>query len=94
MAFLNLKIKTKMKKKLCLKYVHIHAKCEYFEIFEQVEESKSVERLLEIKQWFLEQSRKDEMIQETSNAFTGVSLLYNHAEKLSVKTRLVNPELF
>lgn len=34
------------------KYIHIHAKCEAFEIFEQVCESKAVSRLIKIRNMF------------------------------------------
>ncbi len=59
------------------KYIHIHAKCSAFEIFEQVCESKAVTRLINIRNNFKK--------------------LQNHypqgAGWLTVKTRVVNPEL-
>lgn len=58
------------------KYIHIHAKCNSFEIFEQVCESKAVRRLVTIRNNF--------------------QMLKRHREggdNLSVKTRVVNPEL-
>ena len=34
------------------KFIHIHAKCEAFEIFEQVKEDKAVSRLIKIRSMF------------------------------------------
>ena len=58
------------------KYIHIHAKCNSFEIFEQVSESKAVRRLTTIRNNFLMLKRHRE-----------------GGDNLSVKTRVVNPEL-
>lgn len=42
------------------KYIHIHAKCNTFEIFEQVCQSKAVGRLIKIRNMFeWQQRRKD-----------------------------------
>lgn len=59
------------------KFIHIHAKCNAFEIFEQVPEKKSFSRLIKIRNMFLNEERRSKK-----------------AGKLSVKTIVVNPELF
>lgn len=59
------------------KIIHIHAKCNAFEIFEQVVESKAVYRLNRIKSMFLFAKNRNKMIDD----------------KLKVKTVVVNPEL-
>lgn len=58
------------------KIVHIHAKCNAFEIYEQIPEEKAVNRLIRIRrnfEWF--KNRK--------------GFIDDH---LTVKTKLVNPE--
>lgn len=60
------------------KYVHIHAKCQAFEIFEQVPEKKAVSRLKNIRQNFEESSFRNR------RKFT---------DNLVVKTIIVNPAL-
>lgn len=60
------------------KYVHIHAKCQAFEIFEQVPEKKAVSRLKNIRQNFEESSFRNRI------KFT---------DNLVVKTIIVNPTL-
>lgn len=60
------------------KYIHIHAKCQAFEIFELVEESKVIKRLKTIRDAF-EFSRKKFMEKFDDN--------------LWVSTIKVNPEL-
>ncbi len=59
------------------KFIHIHAKCEAFEIFEQVEEKKAVSRLQKIRANFLNLTRRPQFIND----------------KLVVKTLVINPEL-
>lgn len=60
------------------KYIHIHAKCDAFEIFEQVCESKAVRRLINIRTNF----------RKMQEHYGG-----DVAGNLVVNTRLVNPEL-
>lgn len=60
------------------KFIHIHAKCTAFEIFEQVEESKAVPRLIKIRNNF------KHLLERRGSAFAG---------NLVVKTCLVNPEV-
>ena len=59
------------------KYIHIHAKCNSFEIFEQVTEKKAVGRLRDIKTNFSALKQRWE---------------HKFDDKLVVKTKLVNPE--
>jgi hypothetical protein len=59
------------------RFIHIHAKCEAFEVFEQIPEGKAVNRLIKIRRNF-----------EWSKNRTGF-----REDKLSVKTIVVNPEL-
>ncbi len=59
------------------KLVHIHAKCTSFEIFEVVPESRSVQRLMQIR----------------STYKFALDHNYPKEEGLVVKTRVVNPEL-
>lgn len=59
------------------KFIHIHAKCDSFEIFEQVPQNKAVRRLENIKKNFQQLKSHHKSI----------------TDKLSVKTRVVNPEL-
>lgn len=42
--------KQKQKSKVQETYIHIHAKCNFFEIHEQVMESKAIERLTSIRE--------------------------------------------
>lgn len=78
------------------KYVHIHAKCDFFELFEQVLESKSVQRCKEIKKMFLgEVKRRRVNFHENmlvDRMFDTTKTKYEN--NLQVKTRLVNPTLF
>ena len=59
------------------KFIHIHAKCEAFEIFEQVEEKKAVSRLIKIRNNFRWSRNRP-------------SFGNDH---LVVKTIVINPEL-
>lgn len=68
------------------KLIHIHAKCNSFEIFEQVPERKAVQRLEVIKRMFLYgatfvRSGRRKIVFKNPNG------------TLRVKTCLVNPEL-
>lgn len=58
------------------KIIHIHAKCEAFEIWEQVPEKKAVRRLINIRKNFTNLKNR--------------SQYYN--DSLIVKTLVVNPE--
>lgn len=66
-----------MKSNAPQKIIHIHAKCEAFEVYEQVPENKSVSRIIRIRNNFEWASRR-----------IGVD-----AGKLTVKTAVINPEL-
>jgi len=58
------------------KFIHIHAKCNAFEIFEQVPEKRAVQRLIKIRrnfEWSLNRREYRE-------------------DHLTVKTIVVNPE--
>lgn len=59
------------------KFIHIHAKCNAFEIFEQVPEKKAVQRLTRIRRNF-------EWCLNRPNGYL---------DHLTVKTIVVNPEL-
>lgn len=59
------------------KYIHIHAKCQAFEIFELVSESNATKRLIQIRETFKSSREK---------------FLSKFDDELSVKTKLVNPE--
>ena len=66
------------------KIIHIHAKCDAFEIFEQVSEKKSVSRLRTIKNMF-----------NSTDRFGGLNSKRSfrvNEDKLVVKTCVVNPE--
>jgi len=56
------------------KFIHIHAKCNAFEIHEQVKEKFAVRRLVNIRENFRILKRR------------------NVSDKLTVSTKLVNPE--
>lgn len=58
------------------KFIHIHAVCKAFEIHEQVKEEKAVQRLVKIRNNFLNLKQRPQ----------------NLDDKLTVKTILVNPE--
>lgn len=58
------------------KIIHIHAKCEAFEIFEQVPEKKAVRRLINIRANFKQLKNRTQFFDDI----------------LVVKTLLVNPE--
>ena len=60
------------------KYIHIHAKCQAFEIFELVSESKATDRLIKIRETF--KSSREKFISQFD-------------DKLFVSTVKVNPEL-
>lgn len=49
---------TKTKNKQMEKFIHIHAKCTAFEIFEQVAERKAVRRLTSIRENFMALKRR------------------------------------
>jgi hypothetical protein len=66
------------------KYIHIQARCNAFEIFEQVTEGKSVKRLIQIKNLF-NSIGTFEKIFDTK--------VRKGDDKLVVKTIVVNPEL-
>jgi len=59
------------------KFIHIHAKCNAFEIYEQVPEVKAVNRLIRIRNSFKWANGRPNNIND----------------KLVVKTLVVNPEL-
>lgn len=58
------------------KIIHIHAKCEAFEIFEQVPEKEAVRRLINIRANFKQLKNRTQFFDDI----------------LVVKTLLVNPE--
>lgn len=64
--------------------IHIHAKSDRFEIFEQVPEDKSVQRLIQIKNLFNGYGKFAKMFRKNTRV---------NGDKLTVTTRLVNPEL-
>lgn len=65
-----------MKSNTQQKIIHIHAKCDAFEFYEQIPENKAVQRLNTIKRNFLWSAQRSDK-----------------TDSLSVKTRVVNPEL-
>ncbi len=73
-----------------MKIIHIHAKCDQFEIFEQLPENKAVARLRLIKKMF--NYTGDLITVGTKNL--GFKKIRNDSDKLIVKTKLVNPTLF
>ena len=58
------------------KFIHIHAKCNAFEVFEQIPEKKAVQRLTQLRRNF-EWSLNRQQFRE---------------DHLTVKTLVVNPE--
>lgn len=58
------------------KIIHIHAKCEAFEIFEQVPEVQAVQRLINIRNNFRKLKNRKQF----------------YSDELVVKTLVVNPE--
>lgn len=66
------------------KIIHIHAKCEAFEIWEQVPENKSVSRLITIKNMFNSIGSFGDTVSTKVFRLGG--------DKLVVNTRVVNPE--
>jgi len=82
------------------KYIHIHAKCNYFEIFEQVPEKKSVARLVRIRENYLWAKKHNQIIlPKRSKSLSNYSWIISEPKEidqsnmLSVKTCVVNPEL-
>lgn len=84
------------------KYIHIHAKCNYFEIFEIVPESRSVERLIKIRNNYLWSKQHHGYFMPKIHKNKRLKTLYKHGiipkmvdenDKLTVKTCVVNPEL-
>lgn len=68
------------------KIIHIHAKCNLFEIHEQLPEGKVVQRLKRIRRMFL--------YRDIPTKGRSSRIFRDNAGQLIVKTRLVNPELF
>lgn len=64
--------------------IHIHAKADRFEFFEQVPEDKAVQRLNQIKKMFDSTGKFAKMFRNKTRL---------DSDKLVVYTRLVNPEL-
>lgn len=58
------------------KFIHIHAKARCLEVFEQVSENKAVARLIKIRKNFQWYSQREGY----------------HDDKLTVTTKLVNPQ--
>lgn len=74
--------------------IHIHSKCDAFEIFEIVDEKDAVKRLTKLKETFI-YCQEREMNAEQKRArrkYRGL-FLREHKDHLVVKTRVVNPEL-
>jgi len=75
------------------KYIHIHAKCTRFEIFEQVPEKKAVKRLEKIRENFMhfQQIGMNDTTKKLAKKFKA----FNHYQDdhLVVKTCVVNPEI-
>ncbi len=79
------------------KLIHIHAKCDAFEIFEVVPENEAVNRLIGIRNNFIYCNERgvstDQKKQNKLRRRRGTGYLISHKDHLIVKTRVVNPEL-
>lgn len=79
------------------KYIHIHATCNFFEIFEQVPENLAVKRLKKIRENFLWAKVHNQQVvpkkKGKSIQHWCIPMVMDEENKLSVSTRVVNPEL-
>lgn len=75
-----------------VKLIHIHAKCDAFEIFEVLPESKAVNRLIKIRENFTYIKERGMTATQKRNR-SRFRRPFLNTDNLIVKTRVVNPEL-